>query len=218
MAKPPSVHTERAHRHAAFSYTYRVLARLGEAGSLARLRRQTLQDARGRLLIVGAGQLHDVAHVPPAVTEVIAVEPDPTMRRLGRRRAASSGIPVHYLGALAERLPLRDESIDSVLLTLVFCSVHRPQDAARELRRVLRADGAVYVLEHVRAPEGSRIARWQDRVDPAWRHVSGGCHMNRRTAEVLRDAGFDTAALRDRRLTKVLPLLDPAVQGIARPR
>ncbi|HUK70595.1 MAG TPA: class I SAM-dependent methyltransferase [Streptosporangiaceae bacterium] len=209
---------ERAHRHRAFAWSYAALAHVAERTSMARLRTGTLAAAHGRLLVLGAGQGHDLAHLPAAVTEVIAIEPDPSMRRLGRRRAAAAPVPAYYVGGLAEQLPLPDASVDTALAALVLCSVRDPGQSARELRRVLRPEGLLLVLEHVRAADGSRLGRLQDRVDPLWRYLSGGCHLDRRARQVLEEAGFDTAGVRDRHLAKVLPLLDPAVQGVAHPR
>lgn len=209
---------ERAHHHPAFALFYAGFARLAERASLARLRRETLADATGRLLVLGAGQGHDLAHLPTAVTEVVAVEPDPAMRRLGRRRLAGVRVPAWYVGAAAERLPLADGSVDTALAALVLCSVGDPDRAAAELRRVLRPGGRLLVLEHVRAADGSRLSRLQDRTDRTWGRVSGGCHLNRRTREVLERAGFDTSGVRDRHMAKAMPLADPGLQGHAVPR
>ena len=117
--------------HPWFARFYTAFAHVAERASLARLRARTLADARGRLLVVGAGQNHDLLHLPPAVTEVVAVEPDATMRRLGRHRLATIGVPAWAVGAVAERLPLADDSVDTVLCALVLCSVDDPDAAAR---------------------------------------------------------------------------------------
>jgi SAM-dependent methyltransferase len=208
---------ERAYRHRVFAVGYAAVAHLTGRASMDRLRAETLATARGRLLLVGAGQGHDLPHLPPAVTEVVAVEPDPTMRRLGRARLARSRVPAVYIGAAAERLPLADASVDTAAAALVLCSVRDPYRAAAELRRVLRPDGLLLVLEHVRGPSGSRTGRWQDRIDPLWWRLFGGCHLDRPTRAVLDAAGFDTSDVRDRHLARLVPLLDPAVQGVARP-
>ncbi len=206
---------EQAHHHPVFARFYSGLARLGERTTFARIRASTLASARGRLLIVGAGQGHDLAHLPPAVTRVVAVEPDPMMRRLGRDRVTAAPVPTSYLGAVAERLPLADASVDTILCTLVLCSVHDLSAAAAELRRVLRPDGELLLLEHVHAGEGTRVGALQDRLDPAWGKVSGGCHLNRRTRQALERAGFDTTGVRDRHLARALPLVDPGLHGVA---
>lgn len=181
---------------------------------MARLRRKVLEPARGRLLIVGAGQGHDIAHLPAAVESVVALEPDAAMRRWGGKRLRHASVPAWYVGGTAEHLPLPDHSIDTILCTLVLCSVDDLDAAAAEFSRVLRPGGRLLVLEHVRAAS-PRMAAAQDRVDPAWGKFSGGCHINRDPVAALRRAGFDTTGITDRHLAKFLPLLDPAVSGYA---
>jgi ubiquinone/menaquinone biosynthesis C-methylase UbiE len=204
--------------HPAFAAFYAGLARAAERGSMARLRRKTLAPARGRLLIVGAGQGHDLAHLPPAVTSVVALEPDAAMRKWGAKRVAASPVPASYVAGTAEQLPLRDGSVDTVLCTLVLCSVDDLDAAAAEFRRVLAPGGSLLVLEHVRASDRPRVASLQDRVDPVWGRFSGGCHLNRDPVAALARAGFETTGIDDRHLARFLPLLDPAVQGVAVPR
>ncbi len=212
-AEPPR--GEQAHHHPVFARFYSGLARVAERTTFARIRANTLASAHGRLLIVGAGQGHDLAHLPPTVTQVIALEPDPTMRRFGGHRIASSPVPASYVAAVAEQLPLSDASVDTILCALVLCSVHDLSAAAAELQRVLRPGGLLLVLEHVRAADGSRVGAWQDQLDRVWGKVSGGCHLNHRTRQALEDAGFDTSGVRDRHLMKALPLTDPGLQGVA---
>lgn len=168
-------------------------------------------------MIVGAGQGHDLAHLPPSVESVVALEPDAAMRKWGHKRVAASPVPTSYVGGTAEQLPLADGSIDTVLCTLVLCSVGDLDAAAGEFRRVLKPGGELLVLEHVRAAS-PRVAAVQDRMDPMWGRISGGCHLNRDPRAVLERAGFDISGIADRRLTKFMPLLDPAVQGVAVPR
>lgn len=208
---------ESEHHRPLFSLLYAAFARLAEP-SLAGPRADTLAAARGRLLVLGAGQGHDLAHLPPTVTAVVAVEPDPAMRRRAGARMAAAAVPVAMVGAAAERLPFADASFDSLLCALVLCSVNDPEAAAREAHRVLRADGRLLVLEHVRAPNGSLLGRAQDAADPLWSRVAGGCHPNRRTRATLEAAGFDTAGVADQPVTKVIPLIAPGLRGLAVPR
>jgi ubiquinone/menaquinone biosynthesis C-methylase UbiE len=190
---------------------------LAERTRLAALRREVLVDAQGTLLIVGAGQAHDLLHLPAAVTEVLALEPDPAMRRLGQRRLHACPVPARWIDAPAEAIPLADHSVDTVLCSLVLCSVDDPATAIRELRRVLRPGGHLLVLEHVHARPGTRLAGAQTRLDPFWGRLAGGCHLDRDTRGELERAGFTTAGVRDRRLTALLPLIGPALMGAARP-
>lgn len=203
-------------RQVAFATTYAAFAHLAERASLAPLRAQTLAAARGRLLVLGAGQGHDLVHLPAAVTEVIALEPDAAMRQRGRQRVRGTAVPAGYLGGTAEALPLASESIDTVLAALVLCSVQDLTAAVHELARVLRPDGLLLLLEHVAAPAESQVTRWQRRADRFWSPLAGGCHLDRDTRAALEQAGFDLSEVRDRHLARALPLLDPAIQGVAR--
>jgi ubiquinone/menaquinone biosynthesis C-methylase UbiE len=117
----------------------------------------------------------------------------------------------------AEGLPFEDASFDSVTATLVFCTVPNPEAAAAEVARVLRPGGAFIFLEHVRDAEGSRRARWQDRLERPWGVLGAGCHPNRETAKVI------ASALRiEQSEDAEMPgsgtvLVRPVIQGVARP-
>jgi ubiquinone/menaquinone biosynthesis C-methylase UbiE len=204
--------------HPVFARVYAVLARLGEPGELGRWRTEVLGDARGRLLVVGVGPGHDLAHLPRDVTDVVALDPEPTMRAMAARRTADAPVPVEVVAGTAEALPVADASVDAVLCSLVLCSVDDVDRALAECRRVLRPGGTLHVLEHVRAPGGSRLARWQDRVTPLWRRCAGGCHPNRDTRAALARAGFDTSGLVDAPLALGPPVVRPHLHGVSRLR
>lgn len=180
-----------------FAFVYGGVARMGELTGFGRRRAQALTGARGRLLIVGLGPGHDLAHLPVGVAEVVAVEPDASMRARAAIRADRTAVPTRLVGAMAEALPLPDDCVDSALVALVLCSVADQAAAARELHRVLRPDGTLHVLEHVHAAPGTRLRRWQDRLDPVWSRVAAGCHLTRDTRHVLTTAGFDTTQVHD---------------------
>jgi SAM-dependent methyltransferase len=204
-----------AHDHPIFARFYNWLTWAGEVTTVGRWRSEALRTASGRLLIVGLGPGHDLAHLPPAVTEVVAVEPAAAMRRIAARRSAA--VPVRVVAGVGERLPLPDASVDSALLALVLCSVDDPIAVLREVARVLRPGGEVCVFEHVRAREGSRLGRVQDRLAYPWSRIAGGCEPHRRTRQAFETAGYDTSALADRTLVLNVPLLAPTLIGVARP-
>ncbi len=203
------------HDHPVFARLYNWLTWAGELTTVGRWRSEALQTASGRLLIVGLGPGHDLAHLPPAVTEVIAVEPAAAMRRIAARRTAAR--PVRLIAGVGERLPLPDASVDSALLALVLCSVEDPVAVLGEVARVLRPGGSVCVLEHVRARDGSRLGRVQDLLARLWSRIAGGCEPHRRTRRAFEAAGYDTSALADRTLVLNVPLLAPTLIGVARP-
>jgi ubiquinone/menaquinone biosynthesis C-methylase UbiE len=162
---------------------------------MADIRRRLLADAAGRVVEIGAGTGLNFAHYPPAVTEVVATEPDPSMLRRARSAAASATIHVEVIRASAESLPFDDGAFETAVSTLVLCNVQDPQAALGELRRVLRPGGRLLFFEHVRS-ERPAHARWQDRLERPWGWVAGGCHPNRDTVANLETAGYRVDGLR----------------------
>ena len=205
--------------HPVFTRAYAVLSALGERTGLGALRQSVLSGAAGRLLIVGLGPGHDLDHLPPAVTSVVALEPSATMRQAAQGRVDATrrrGIGVDVMSAPAEVIPLEDASVDSVLVAYVLCSVDDPRRALAEIQRVLRPGGTLHVLEHVRAEPGSWIATLQRAVRPVWPRFAGGCRVDRDTGSVLADAGFDLSEITLTRLI-TLPPVAPTLVGVARP-
>lgn len=205
------------HDHAVFSRVYGVIASVGERTGLATMRSRLLADASGRLLVIGLGPGHDLDHLPPSVTSVVAVEPSGPMRQAaaGRVEAARArGVEVEVLDAVAESLPLDDASVDAVLTAFVLCSVDDLAAAAGQAHRVLRPGGALHVLEHVAAPAGSRTALAQRVVGPVWPRLTGGCRADRRTRDAIVAAGFDDTDLHDTRQPGV-PVVAPLLVGTA---
>lgn len=209
--------TVTSHNHPVFTQVYRLIARIEDDGEVGRARSEASRDLSGRLLIVGLGPAQDLHHLPPAVTEVVAVEPSPSMRAAAEGaldRARAGGLPVEVLDAVGEDLPLPDHSVDSVLLAYVMCTVEEPALVMAEVERVLRPGGVIGVLEHVVAHEGTWMRRLQRLTAPWWPWVAGGCHCDRNTRAVLDAAGFDTAAIRQENLVNVPPVA-PALIGTA---
>lgn len=206
------------HDHPLFTQLYRVLARVGERGEVGRARRRAARDLWGRLLIVGLGPGHDLDHLPHAVSEVVALEPSPSMRRAAAAQVEAferGGRSIEVVDALAEDLPLADDSIDSILFAYVLCTVTDPDRALAEARRVLRPGGAIGVLEHVRARRGSLHLLPQLLLAPLWPAVGGGCHCDRETRAAFERAGFDMSQVADTTLVN-LPPVAPAIVGTAR--
>lgn len=146
--------------------------------------------AEGRVLEIGIGPGHNLAHYDPSrVTMVVGVDPIAAFVQLGATARLRSPVPVEMHEAPAERLPLPDGSIDTAVITCTLCSVDDPAQALREVRRVLRPQGTVLLLEHGRSPD-TGVARWQDRLNPLWRRLAVGCNLNRPVVGLVREAGF----------------------------
>ncbi|WP_098959445.1 class I SAM-dependent methyltransferase [Pseudonocardia sp. N23] len=149
-------------------------------------------ELTGRVMDVGAGTGANLPHYRRA-DEVIAVEPDPAMRRRLTARVADARVPVTVIAADGETLPAEDGTVDSVVFTLVLCTVPDPAQALAEARRVLRPGGTLLALEHVLGH--GRAALWRRRLDPLWTRAAAGCHLDRDTETTIRAAGFAPATI-----------------------
>ena len=165
-------------------WIYDAVCCLCERGGFGRWRRWLAGGARGRTLDLGCGTGRNLPLLPPG-TRTVALDPSPETLRRARRRAPA----VPLVRARAEALPFRDGTFDTILSGLVFCSVGEPPRGLAEVRRVLRPDGELRMLEHVRATTPWR-ARMQDVIQPAWTWIAGGCHPNRDTEAAIARAGF----------------------------
>lgn len=176
-------------RHPVFAALYDAIMAPLDWLSFAPLRRRTAEAARGRTLEIGVGTGLNFDLYRDA-RPLVGIEPDPEMLKRARRRGGMSSAPVHLLAASAEALPFRSGCFDSVVASLVFCTIPDADAAAREVHRVLRpGSGSLYFFEHVRA-SGPTLARVQDAVTPLWRRLFAGCHPNRATLPTLERAGL----------------------------
>lgn len=173
--------------HPIFAALYDRQFRALERSWLGERRAGLLRDLKGDVLEIGAGTGANLPHYRQAA-RVVATEPDPAMRRRLVRKAAQATVPVEARDGPAEPLPDPDGTYDAVVYALVLCTVSDPGRALAEARRVLKPDGRLIVLEHVRG--SGRLATWQDRLDPLWSRVGAGCHPNRETRGAIERAGF----------------------------
>jgi ubiquinone/menaquinone biosynthesis C-methylase UbiE len=160
----------------------------------AERRRQLLAGLAGRVVEVGVGSGVSFAHYPAAVTELVAVEPEPHLHELAQQAAASAPIPVTVVGGTAEALPLADASADAAVVAGVLCSVPDPARALEELARVVRPGGELRFYEHV-AARNPRLAKLQRALDGSfWPRLFGGCHTYRDTMQMLDRSTFTVGA------------------------
>jgi ubiquinone/menaquinone biosynthesis C-methylase UbiE len=200
-----------------FSALYdRAFAASEEAG-LRAMRAEVVKQARGRVLELGAGTGLNLELYPhEGIESLTLTEPDPHMYKQLRDRAKEGCPGAELIEAGAEALPFDDDSFDTVVVTLVLCTVPDQPAALREISRVLAPGGQLLFLEHVRSSEPG-LAKWQDRLEKPWRFLGDGCHCNRDTEAGLRAAGFELGELEHPELPKAPPIVRPMAKGNARP-
>lgn len=162
---------------------------LGELAGMRRRRRTLLAGASGRVLEIGAGTGLNLPCYPATIDELILAEPEPGMRHRLHRRLQGLGRVARIIDVPAEGLALPDASVDTVVSTLVLCTVAEPERALREIARVLVPEGRLLFIEHVRA-RSRWLAAWQDLLLRPWRAFAGGCICNRDTLETMTACGF----------------------------
>jgi ubiquinone/menaquinone biosynthesis C-methylase UbiE len=200
-------------RHPIFARCYARVGHLMDA-EIADHRRRLLAGLTGRVLEVGAGNGLNFQHYPAAVTEVLAIEPEPYLCRLALAAARQAPVPIRVVDGTGEALPALDRAVDVVVASLVLCTVTDLNQALAETRRVLRPGGKLRFYEHVRA-EDPRLARWQDRLERPWGWLVGGCHPNRDTVAAINAAGLRLEQLDRFDLQAMPPLARPHVLGLA---
>jgi ubiquinone/menaquinone biosynthesis C-methylase UbiE len=175
-----------------FARMYLRSAASAEARGATDHRRRLLEGLRGTVVEIGAGHGLNFPLYPPEVTEVVAIEPEPTLRGQAETAAESASMPIRVLSGVAEELPLEDESADAVVASLVLCSVSDQPCALAEIRRVLRPEGELRFYEHVipRCQPKRLLLQAIDRSG-LWPAIAGGCHPARDTTEAIMQAGFD---------------------------
>jgi SAM-dependent methyltransferase len=198
----------------AFSVLYDPFLWVGERAGVRALRRELLAKAHGFTVEIGSGTGLNLPHYPDELDDLVLAEPDPPMRsRLEKRRCTTSR-RARVLDAPAERLPFADQSVDTVVSTFVLCTVDAPELALQEIVRVLRPDGQLLFLEHVRS-DSPRLASWQDRLAEPWRRFARGCRCNRATAELIVTGGLTLDDVRERSWPAMPPIVRPLIAGRA---
>jgi SAM-dependent methyltransferase len=192
-----------------FAAYYPLVAARSERAGLARTRAELLAGARGRVLEVGAGHGLNLAHYPEGLEELVLTDPSPWMVR-----RAPGGVTITQAGL--PTLPFADGRFDTVVCTLVLCSVDDQAAALAEIARVLAPGGRLLFLEHVRAAEGAALGRVQDAVEAPHRLVAAGCRPNRRTEDALAASPLTVEWLVRAAQPSALPTVRPTIMGAAR--
>jgi len=177
-------------------------------------RKALLDRVKGRVLEIGGGTGANLPFYSGGIEELVITEPEEPMARRLERKLGDYPLATRVVRARAEELPFEDESFDFVVSTLVLCTVDDPARALREIHRLLKPNGQLLFVEHVRSDQ-PRLARWQDRLHGLQVRVGHGCHCNRPTLESIKGAGFSIAELEHDTLRKAPPIVRPLIVGAA---
>lgn len=192
----------------------RVLDLVMSSRRLHEPRDRTLAPARGRILEIGFGTGRNLRHYPPTVKRIEAIDPDTDLDRLSMPRIARAAIEVDFHHLDAAHLPFEEARFDSVVSTFTLCSIPDVVHALGEVHRVLKPGGQFLFLEHGRAPDPA-VARWQDRLNPAWMPLAGGCHLNRPMRELVEDAGLALGPVQNYYLKRAPRFVGYMTEGVA---
>lgn len=201
-------------------YDRYILPRIIELGCgmevMQAQRQRIVPRARGRVLEVGIGPGHNLAFYDPALVEhVTGIDPSEPLLVRARERSAAVGFPVDLLAQGGEDILLPDGSIDTVLVTFTLCTIPDVEQSLVQMRRVMKPEGSLIFCEHGRSPDAG-VHRWQDRVNPLWKKLFGGCHLNRDMPVLIRNAGFSMEFLESDYLEDTPRIAGYRYLGIAR--
>ena len=164
---------------------------------ILKLRSQIVTQAEGVVLEVGMGSAINLPFYDrEKVDYVWGLEPSLGMRHKAARNIENSPVKVRWLDLPGEEVPLDDHSVDTILLTFTLCTIPDTTRALQQMRRVLKPGGKLLFCEHGHA-DHDKVCAWQNRLNPLWSKLAGGCQLNRKMDTLIRDAGFDIKELKN---------------------
>jgi ubiquinone/menaquinone biosynthesis C-methylase UbiE len=198
-------------------YRYNVLPHLINCAlrnrELLPYRERAASRATGRVLEIGIGSGLNTRFYTQRVTEVIGIDSSPKLLAMIARQEFR--VPITLILATAEALPLQQSIVDTIVMTWTLCSIANIQAALGEMRRVLKPGGRLIFVEHGLAPD-ERVRWWQRRLTPAWKHLAGGCHLDREAPTLIESAGFVIVSMEKGYMRGPKPLAF-MYEGYARP-
>lgn len=200
-------------RRRLFAALYDTFSKGSEAAGMREERRLLLASAEGATLEIGAGTGLNLEHYPQSVTRLVVAEPDRHMRRRLIRRVDMLDRKAEVIDAFADRIPFPDATFDSVVVTLVLCSVADQEKALAEIARVLKPNGRLFFIEHVRSDD-SKLARSQDRITPLYKLA--GCNPNRETLAAIEASALRVESVKHGEVPKAPKFERPMIVGSAR--
>ena len=154
-------------------------------------RKKIIPEANGDILEIGVGSgLNIPFYDKNKVSKIIALDPSEDLNSMAKIKAKANNLNIHFLTGVAEDIQIADSSIDTIVITYTLCTIPEPEKALSEIKRVLRTNGKILFSEHGLAPD-DKVVNWQNKINPIWNKVFGGCNLNRDIPSLLKDAGFD---------------------------
>ena len=171
-----------------FPKMYDIAMKPLEATRFKKVRSDLIRNAEGKVLEIGSGTGINFPYYKKA-EHVVAIEPNPRMSRLAVKRGRNAHVPITLYEANAEKLPFADDAFDTVIATLVFCTIPNPLVALKEIQRVSKPGAEILFFEHVRM-EQPALAKAQDLLSPFWEKIGDGCQLNRDTLSLISSSGI----------------------------
>ncbi len=156
---------------------------------MMKLRAEFVSQAQGDVLEIGIGSGLNLEYYPATTNSITGLDPAVEITELAQQRIEDIDIPVELLNLSSEEIPADDGRFDTIVCTWTMCSIPNIYQAVREMYRVLKPGGKFIFIEHGLSPDNN-IAKWQARIEPAWKVIGGGCHLSRKADELLLDGGF----------------------------
>lgn len=187
-----------------------------EIKCLQNWRSELLSNASGVVLEIGPGTGSNLNYYPKEISKLVLLEPNQHMRRqLTLKLPASYPYLIELLEGNAESIPFSDATFNTIVCTLVLCSVSNLEKALSELHRVLVPNGKLIFIEHVAATQNASRLKWQRRIEPFWKMIASGCHLTRTTEEALVHAGFTIEKITPQSIRGVPAIARPSIRGVA---
>lgn len=166
-------------------------------GPIEKQRQKVVPLAKGDVLEIGIGSGLNLPHYNPAlVTSVTGVDPDAHIWERSKNRREAASFPVRRIGLSGEDIPMESDSADTVVVTYSLCTIPDPVAALKEMRRILKPSGDILFCEHGQAPD-LNVSKWQNRIDPIWSKLAGGCQSGRDIPALIKQAGLTTLDLHE---------------------
>lgn len=166
-------------------------------GPITKQREKVVPLAEGVVLEIGIGSGQNLPHYnPDKVSKIIGVDPDENIWKRSTKRRAACPIKIDRIGLSGEDIPLEKNTTDSVVVTYSLCTIPDPVKALKEMKRILKPSGKILFCEHGKAPD-EKVHIWQNRIDPLWKRIAGGCHSGRNIPELFKQADLSFRNLQE---------------------